>query len=69
MMFFVEANGNETLVIKLFDHVNNIDEADKAEVGVGDNLDCIADNDRSDDGESSVDDVSTAADFEISKEL
>ena len=68
MMFFAEAIGNETLVIKLFDHVNNIDEVDKAEVGVGDNLDCIPDNDSSDDGESFVDDVSTAAEFEISKE-
>ena len=67
-MFFAEVIGNETLVIKLFDHVNNIDEADKAEVGVGDNLDCITDGDRSHDGESFVDDVSTAPEFEISKE-
>ena len=67
MMFFVEANGNVTLVIKLFDHVGNIGEVDKAEAGVGDNLDCIADNVSSDEGESFVDDVSTAAEFEISK--
>ena len=68
MMFFAEAIGNETLVIKLFDHGNNIDEVDKAEVGVGDNLDCIADNDSSDDGESFADDISTSEEFEISKE-
>ena len=67
-MFFVEFIGNETLVIKLFDHVNNIDDADKTEVGGGDNLDCITDGDSSHDGESFADDVSTAVEFEISKE-